>query len=141
MHSSPTRNLALTHVTQAAFQCSKRDLSPETSPQSFLIVKLVQPSQLCIFLTEYTCTITLNFWTSYNSCLILKQFMYNYIPQNSRGKNRKQLKLQKILLRLCCLFFVLGLFGCFFFFKNLINEKKLLSISFYYIRRKFLHTT
>lgn len=67
LHSSPAPNFVLTHVTQAAFQRSQRDLSSETSPQSLKIVKLVQPSQLYIFLTEYTCTVTLNFGAFYNS--------------------------------------------------------------------------
>lgn len=128
------RYVTLNYLTlYRQFSSTLRELSSERSSQSLLIVKLVQLSQLCIFLTENPCTTTLNFWTFYNS-MSQKQCIYitTTFP-NIVGKNRKQLKPQKILIYLCWFFF--------FFFGGTLSMNKLISISFYYIRRMFLNTT
>lgn len=65
LNSIADQNIA--YIIQAVFQQFKKELSSEKCSQSLLIVKLLQLSQLLIFFTESTCSITRNFWTFCNS--------------------------------------------------------------------------
>lgn len=72
------------------------------------------------------------------ACLILKQFMYiTTTSPKTREKNRKQLKLQKILLHFVVCFLFLGYLFFVFFLRTLSMKKNWLVFLFIILEESF----